>query len=55
MCKTLTIVLGTLLIVGLTTVAEAKSWKACNIGCSKYTGGQKGSIYTRCMEKCASR
>ena len=55
MRKTLTIALGALLIIGFTGIADAKSQKACDIGCSKYTGGQRGSIYTKCMAKCVQR
>ena len=55
MRNTLAIALATVLIVGLTALAGAKSQKACEIGCSKYTGGQKGSLYMKCMAKCAQR
>ena len=56
MRNTLAIALATVLVIGLTALADAKSQKACDIGCSKYTGGQRNStIYTKCMEKCAQR
>ena len=56
MRNTLAIALATVLVIGLTALADAKSQKACDIGCSKYTGGQKNStIYTKCMAKCAQR
>jgi len=53
MRKALAITLGGLLVLAFAAFADAKSHKACDIGCSKYTGGQKGSMYTKCMEKCA--
>lgn len=56
MRNTLAIALATVFIVGLTALADAKSQKACDIGCSKYTGGQRNSsIYTKCMAKCVQR
>ncbi len=55
MRTTVTIALGTLLMIGFAALADAKPYKACNIGCLKYTGGQRGTIYTKCMEKCAQK
>ena len=56
MRNTLVIALAAVFIVGLTALADAKSQKACDIGCSKYTGGQRNStIYTKCMARCVQR
>ncbi len=56
MRKIVAIVIGVYLALGLNAAAEAKSQKACEIGCSRYTNGQKNtSMYAKCMATCLQK
>lgn len=55
MTKTLALVFGLLLVAGWAVRAEAKSQKACEIGCAKYSGGHNATIYSKCMAKCLQK
>ena len=55
MAKTLALVLAVLFVAGWAVRAEAKSQKACEVGCAKYAGGHNATIYSKFMAKCLAK